>query len=110
LAGCQGFVPRIIDASPDCPKWNTDEWISFYYTIDLAEAIIENNAFYGPEDQIRDIMPGVLATGALLQHCFPEEFEIFDDVMTEPTKAPAPTRQRHEYKPTFDGKGYQINV
>ena len=108
LVGCQGYVPKTISLDPDCPKWNTDEWISFYYMTELAKAIVENNAFEDESMQLPDIMPGVLATGALLQHCFPEQFEAYDEAANTPALVPTP-RRRH-FKSTFDGQGRQIDV
>ena len=46
---------------PACPAWNEDEWHSFGLLLARADAETE---------------PAVLATGALLQYCFPEAFEI----------------------------------
>ena len=46
---------------PACPAWNEDEWHSFGLLLARADAETE---------------PAVLATGALLQFCFPEAFEI----------------------------------
>ena len=46
---------------PACPAWNDDEWHSFGLLLARADAETE---------------PAVLATGALLQFCFPEAFEI----------------------------------
>jgi len=46
---------------PACPAWNEDEWNSFGLLLARADAETE---------------PAVLATGALLQYCFPEAFEI----------------------------------
>ena len=108
LVGCQSYVPKTISLDPDCPKWNTDEWISFYYMTELAKAIVENNAFEEEDLRLPDIMPGVLATGALLQHCFPEQFEAYDEAANEPALVPTP--RRNHFKPTFGGKAYQIDV
>ena len=110
LSGCQSSGLRTTDHQPDCPQWNEDEWIAFYYTIELAQAILEDHARRGDDGTLPDIMPGVLATGALLQHCFPEEFETFEDVIYEPDPEPEPRRQRREYRPTFDGKGLLISA
>ena len=46
---------------PACPAWNDDEWHAFGLLLARADAETE---------------PAVLATGALLQFCFPEAFEI----------------------------------
>lgn len=108
LVGCQSYVPKTISLKPDCPKWNSDEWIAFYYNIELGKAILENNAFEGPDLQLPDIMPGILATGALLQHCFPEEFQAFDDAVNEPVATPKRTPRK--FKSTFNGRGRQIDV
>ena len=58
-----------MDSDPSCPQWNMDEWESFGVVIGLAMQWEEMRLLgIGP-------MPSVLATGALLQHCFPEKFE-----------------------------------
>jgi len=56
--GCPKIATTV---DPACPAWNEDEWHSFGLLLARADAETE---------------PAVLATGALLQYCFPEAFEI----------------------------------
>jgi hypothetical protein len=74
LAGCQGSSQKTISESPGCPQWNEDEWASYAYSIELAERIEEYRSLVG-DSHIVSLWPSVMATGAILQHCFPEEFE-----------------------------------
>jgi hypothetical protein len=75
LGACQSSGPRITDSDPACPQWNADEWLSYMDTIDLAIQIDEYRMYLNDDTILPSIMPSTLATGMLLQHCFPEEFD-----------------------------------
>ena len=61
LSACQTTIGPA-DSDPHCPQWNETEWLSFTLMIQHAELRTE-------------LQPAVLATGSLLQFCFPWAFE-----------------------------------
>jgi hypothetical protein len=104
---CQTSGPRITDSDPACPQWNDDEWFSYFETVKMA-VLIEEFKDAGEGFLLPSIMPSVLATGALLKHCFPEEFTDSQGQLEKYRESQKPGNNSGRYM-TFDGPSGQIS-
>jgi hypothetical protein len=100
---CQTSGPKITDSDPACPRWNDSEWFAYFETVKMA-VLIQEFKDEGEGSVLPDIMPGVLATGALLKHCFPEEFTDTQGQLEKYRESQAPENNSGRYM-YYTGKG-----
>jgi hypothetical protein len=101
---CQTSGPTITSEDPACPQWNDDEWFAYFETVKMA-VLIQEFKDEGEGSVLPDIMPGVLATGALLKHCFPEEFTDTQGQLEKYRESQAPENNsgRYMFYKGYDG-------